>query len=352
MPKPVSTRWQPSWARFISEKISGSRTKDDDIEKACEKMKNTEKGLSSLKIVLQNFLSYYENFSKYFTDINTALKLIYEDSPFYNFTEEITCKHQIIQSELDEMNKKINIILSKTTEWNIIFNSAKEQIKIREEKRKVYDHYESKLSKINKNNQKKDLKFIERNESKFSKAASEYVEISEKTFNVINNSLKLAWELTNPIVDEIITTEKMLFDGISKSLSWFKNNNERFLEIKHNLDNPNINKDNFTYDPMKYMGEKNLMKKISLSRNVTPYLLPPKKRISNFFGGDSLGKKQNNALLSRMSVANAKGEERNILGANNFNNIYINTRITNTFGVINENKLNEFYLIEDDFSFK
>ena len=205
--------------QFISEKISGSRTKDDDIEKACEKMKNTEKGLSSLKIVLQNFLSYYENFNKYFTDINTALKLIYEDSPFYNFTEEITCKHQIIQSELDEMNKKINIILSKTTEWNIIFNSAKEQIKIREEKRKVYDHYESKLSKINKNNQKKDLKFIERNESKFSKAASEYVEISEKTFNVINNSLKLAWELTNPIVDEIITTEKMLFDGISKSFN-------------------------------------------------------------------------------------------------------------------------------------
>ena len=227
--------------QFISEKISGSRTQDNDIATACEKMKNTEKGLLSLKFVLQSFLSYYEKFSNYFTDINAALKLIYEDSPFYNFTEEITCKHQIIKSEFEEMNKKLNNILSKTTEWNIIFNSAKEQIKIREEKRKIYDHYESKISKINKNNNKKDLKFIERNESKFSKAASEYVDISEKTYNIINNSLKLSWELTNPIVDEIITAEKILFEGISKSLSCFKNNNERFLEIKHSLDNPIIN---------------------------------------------------------------------------------------------------------------
>ena len=135
-------------------------------------------------------------YKAYFTDINTALRLIYEDSPFYNFTEEITCKHQIIKSEFEEMNKKLNNTLAKTTEWNIIFNSAKEQIKIREEKRKVYDHYESKISKINKNSNKKDLKFIERNESKFSKAASEYVDISEKTYNIINNSLKLTWGLT------------------------------------------------------------------------------------------------------------------------------------------------------------
>lgn len=322
--------------QFISEKISGSRTKDNDIETACEKMKNTEKGLLSLKFVLQNFLSYYEKFSKYFTDINAALKLIYEDSPFYNFTEEITCKHQIIKSEFEEMNKKLNNILSKTTEWNIIFNSAKEQIKIREEKRKVYDHYESKISKINKNNNKKDLKFIERNESKFSKAASEYVDISEKTYNIINNSLKLSWELTNPIVDEIITAEKILFEGISKSLSCFKNNNERFLEIKHSLDNPIINNNNFTYDPMKYMGEKNLMKRISLSRSVTPYLLPPKK--NNNSSGEDLEKK-----LAMYKISN---ENKN---SDNLSKIFINSRITNSFGEINEDKLNEFHFIQDEF---
>ena len=123
-------------SQYISEKISGSRTQDEDILKACEKMKNTEKGLFSLKAVLQNFLSYSESFKKYFTDFNTSIKLIYMDSPFYNFTEEITCNHQIIQAEFEEINKKMNILFSKTSEWNIIFESAKELIKTREEKRK------------------------------------------------------------------------------------------------------------------------------------------------------------------------------------------------------------------------
>ena len=333
--------------QFISEKISGSRTQDEDFLKACEKMKNTEKGLFSLKTVLQNFLSYSEHFKKYFSDFNSAIKLIYMDSPFYNFTEEITCKHQIIQAELEEMNKKMNILFSKTSEWSIVFDSAKEQIKSREEKRKVYDHYEEKLSKLNKSN-KKDQKYIERNEGKYTKAASEYVEISEKAFNTINNSLKIAYELTNPVIDEIITTEKNFFQGIGKSLSCFSNNSERFMEIKKNLDNPNINKDSITYDPIKYMNEKDLMKKISLNRTITSNF--SQKRYSNVNTGDVSIKKNNSALLGRMSVIVGMNDNNNLnIGTENYNMIYTNSRMTTSFVQMTEEQLSEFYSFEDDF---
>ena len=333
--------------QFISEKISGSRTQDEDFLKACEKMKNTEKGLFSLKTVIQNFLSYSEHFIKYFSDFNSAIKLIYMDSPFYNFTEEITCKHQIIQAEFEEMNKKMNILFSKTSEWNIVFDSAKEQIKSREEKRKVYDHYEEKLSKINKSN-KKDQKYIERNEGKYTKAASEYVEISEKAFNTINNSLKIAYELANPVIDEIITTEKNFFQGIGKSLSCFTNNSERFMEIKKNLDNPNINKDSITYDPIKYMNEKDLMKKISLNRTITSNF--SQKRYSNVNTGDVSIKKNNSALLGRMSVIVGMNDNNNLnIGTENYNMIYTNSRMTTSFVQMTEEQLSEFYSFEDDF---
>ena len=333
--------------QFISEKISGSRTQDEDFLKACEKMKNTEKGLFSLKTVLQNFISYSEHFKKYFSDFNSAIKLIYMDSPFYNFTEEITCKHQIIQAEFEEMNKKMNILFSKTSEWNIVFDSAKEQIKSREEKRKVYDHYEEKLSKINKSN-KKDKKYIERNEGKYTKAASEYVEISEKAFNTINNSLKIAYELANPVIDEIITTEKNFFQGIGKSLSCFTNNSERFMEIKKNLDNPNINKDSITYDPIKYMNEKDLMKKISLNRTITSNF--SQKRYSNVNTGDVSIKKNNSALLGRMSVIVGMNDNNNLnIGTENYNMIYTNSRMTTSFVQMTEEQLSEFYSFEDDF---
>ena len=332
--------------QFIAEKLSGTRTQDEDILKACEKMKNTEKGLSSLKTVLQNFITYSENFKKYFSDLNSSIKLIYNDSPFYNFSEEITVKHQIIQAEFEEMNKKMNILFSKTSEWNIVFDSAKEIIKTREEKRKIYDHYEGKLSKLNKTN-KKDQKYIERNEGKYSKAASEYVEISEKTFNTINSSLKIAYELANPIIDEIITAEKQLFEGIGKSLNCFSNNTERFLEIKHNIDNPNINKTSITYDPIKYMNEKDLMKRLSVGRSITSNFLPQRKRLSNITQSELLLKKNNNpALLMRMSCR--LGENVPNFGTENYNNIYTNSRMTNSFGKMTEEQLSEFYAFEDD----
>ena len=192
--------WTKS-GQYISEKIFGSRTNDEDFNKLCETMKDTEKGLSSLRTVVQNFVTYSDNFKNFFEEFNSAIKLIYEKSPFESILEEVSVKHQIIQAELEDANKKMNNLFSKTSEWSIIFNSAKEEIKMREEKRKTYDHYEGKLSKMNKSNSKKDAKYIERNEAKYTKAASEYVEISEKAFNTINHSLKIAYELTNPIID-------------------------------------------------------------------------------------------------------------------------------------------------------
>ena len=334
--------WSKS-GQYFSEKFFGSRTKDEDFNKLCETMKSTEKGLSSLRTILQNFKTYTENFKKYFTDFNSALKLIYGNSPFVDFIEEISVKHLIIQSEMDEINKKMNHLFLKTSEWSIIFNSAKDQIKTREEKRKVYDHYEGKLSKLNKNNNKKDQKYIERNESKFSKAASEYVEISEKTFNTIVNSLKVAYELTNPIIDSILTEEQKLFKNLDKSMECFDNNNERFKEIKNNYDNPNINKDNITYDPTKYMSEKGLMKKLSMTRKMTTTRLPTKK----------IGSQNTTEIKStsrRMTVL-SKPHDKNVeyLGIENYENIYVNSRMTNSFGEIKNEKLTEFYSFEDDF---
>ena len=337
--------WSKS-GQFISEKIYGIRTKDEDFNKVCETMKSTEKGLSSLRSVLQNFLTYSENFKKYFIEFNAAVKLIYNNSPFAEFIEEITVKHQIIQAEFEETNKRMNKLFSQTSEWSIIFNSAKEQIKTREEKRKVYDHYEGKLAKINKNTSKKDIKYIERNEAKFSKAASEYVEISEKTFDTINNSLKVAYELTNPIIDGVITVEKTLFQNLTTSLSCFKNNKERFNEIKNNLDNPNINKENITYDPIKYMNEKDLMKKISSHRKFANSVhFSSTKKVASQNPGVSKKLNYRTMSLSLKSI----NESNEYVGIENYNNIYINSRMTNSFGEISEEKLADFYDFEDDF---
>ena len=335
----------------ISEKISGERTCDKDFEQLCEKMKISEKGLAALKTVIQNFTLYNENFRKYFTDINAAMKLLYEGSPYFELVEQILCKHQIIQGELEELNKNITKLFLKTSEWSRIYNSSKELIKDREEKRKIYDHYELKLAKINKNSTKKN-EYVERNEAKYSKAASEYVEISEKAFDTINNSLKLSWELTNPVIAEIINIEKKCFDSMSLSLSYFKNSDEKFLEIKNSIMNPNSNRNIFTYDPIKYMNEKDLMKRISLNRNITPFNFTTRPRTSFHHEDSNVNKRSSMRLMERMSVVSAKMDDKknvNNLRKENLNNIYTNSRLTNSFGVVTTEILEEFYEIEDEF---
>ena len=42
-------------------------------------------------------------------------------------------------------------------------------------------------------------------------------------------------------------------------------------------------------------------------------------------------------------------ENNEFIGIGNYNNIYINSRMTNSFGDLKEEKLAEFYEFEDDF---
>ena len=187
--------------QYIGEKFGGQITEDKDFEKLLTQINKTEKGFSAFRSILQNFNSYVDKFSTFFIDLSNALTLIYSNTPYYAFIEEFLVKQQIIKVHIEDMSKLLVKLLSKSSEWDKIFEEGKNQLVERENKRKEYDHYEKKLMKIK---DSKDKKYIERNEEKYTKAASEYVEISEKIYTKLQSSLKLGWELANPVVSEII----------------------------------------------------------------------------------------------------------------------------------------------------
>ena len=53
-------------------------------------------------------------------------------------------------------------------------------------------------------NKKKKGELLLRNQEKYRKALREYLDMSEKSFEVLKNSIILSWELTNPIVGELL----------------------------------------------------------------------------------------------------------------------------------------------------
>ena len=320
--------WSRGW-QFLEEKFGGEITTDKDFENILKRIETTEKGLSSLRAVFQNFNLYIEKFCSFFEELNKAINLIYEHTPYYSFIEEFVCKQQIINTHFEELSKLIIKLFSRTSEWDRIFESAKNQLIERENKRKIYDHYEKKMLKIRKSS--KDQKYIERNEEKFTKAASEYVEISEKIYQLLNDSLKLSWKLTNPIVSELIIGEQKLFDGISSTLSCFKENSKRFEELEYSFNDPNSKRKNFIYDPLKYMKEKDFIKQISIKKCMsfpTPQFKEDDKKRKTVYKCDNILKKE-------------------ISG--NINNILSQARSTNSFGNLPEKKMEEFFNIEDDF---
>lgn len=319
------------WSRglqYIGEKLGREVTSDKDFENLLTKIDMTEKGFIALRSVIQNFNSYMEKFSKFFSDVNDALKLIYSDTPYYNFIEEFLVKQQIINVHVEDMSKLLIKLYSRSSEWDKIFEDGKKLLVEREAKRKEYDHYEKKLLKIK---DSKDKKYIERNEEKYTKAASEYVDISEKIFNQLEGALKLGWELANPVVSDLILGEQKMFEGISITLSCFKDNIKRFTEIDMSISNPDTKMKKFNYDPVKYLKGKDLIRRVSINRTLS---IPV-----------NLNDVKNLKIKGNSTNEIPKFEKTKV----NYDNILILSRLTNSFGEIQEEKLKEFLEFEDDF---
>ena len=219
--------------QFMHEEIAGAKAREQEYKEACNQMASTEIGINSLKNILKNFTSLVDPFTKFIKEFNESIKKIYKNTPFNSYIDSIIYSQELIIHELEILNKEMVKLYSKTSAWNLIFETAKELKKTKEEKKKRFEHYEQKLQKIEKDSKKKkNDELILRNEQKYRIAASEYVEMSEKSLGVINDSLILSWNLTNPIVSELILIKRKALNNIVFNLNDFTNIKERFEEIK------------------------------------------------------------------------------------------------------------------------
>jgi len=223
-------------------------------------MKKKESGILTLKSILKDFSIYSEPFCKYMKTLNEAIYDVYKDSPVKAQVELIINRHDLVLKDIDNLSKHILKLYSTTSAWDTIFDKARESKKERDEKRKNFDHYEQKLLKLeDKNTKKKDSEQLARNQEKYSKALKEYLDTSEKSYEIIKNSIKLSWELANPIIGELIISEKNMFEKISQHLFDFANITNELKEIMDKTFNPEATDDNFFYDPKRCIRSQTLM---------------------------------------------------------------------------------------------
>lgn len=298
--------WQKA-GKFISDAYSNGKIQDEDYRAAYHQMASTESGINSFRGIMRNFKECTEPFRKSIKTLNDSLTSIYKDTPFKELTDKIIIKNELILEDIDNINKIITKLYSKTSEWEKIFEKAKESKKIRSEKKKIFEHYEKKLHEINDDKKKsKDIELVKRNEEKYRVAVNEYILSSEKSFDIIIESLKLSWDLINPVVSDYVNEQKKYFEKITTRLIDFDNINEKYKEIKEKSLNPDSLEDNYIYDAKKFIIDKTLMQKIK--------------------------------------------KDQMWIGGNNENNKNLFLRNTNSFGKIGSNEREQrFLLIQDDF---
>ena len=275
--------------QFISDTITGQKTKDAQFQSLRKKMITIEAGIKTLKSIIKGYNEYTGPFCKYLKSLNDSLHKIYKYSPMIIEVNEVINKHALIIKDIENLGKKLNKIYSKTSEWDSIFVKAQESLKIQEEKRKNFDHYEQKLLKIEGDtidNNKKKKDFIFRNKEKYSFASREYMEAYEKSFELIKSSIKLSWELANPVVSELIDTEKEFFANISTYLESCEGLNKIFSIIMDSEFKPRMTKGSSIRNAKKFIKSKILNKEINYEhkfiRNTNSFGKIPPEREQQF----------------------------------------------------------------------
>jgi hypothetical protein len=140
--------WTKTTQTF-SEAFNGPRTKDTEFDLKLEDIKMAEKGIASLKTLLNNFLNQTISIRTMCRDMFHSVKMIYDKkSPYTSLASEICEVHAEIEKNYDVFNSSVSLLHSRTSEWSKLFVDVKKQVEKRETLRKAYDHYDEKLEKI------------------------------------------------------------------------------------------------------------------------------------------------------------------------------------------------------------
>jgi hypothetical protein len=243
----------------ISELFNGKKTKDIEFEDKVNEFKNFYSGLLTIKSLITNSSSYFQNLKLFATDVSNSLKRVYSINSIYK--EEAN----IASSAHDEFNQHIEVFktnvskliptLVEMLKGEEIINS---KLKIREEKREDYDHYDEKLAELYSKSKtcknKKDLEElqekIKRNEGKYRDATEKYLDASFNTFQVIQNFLDTRERQLGPVLCTLLYEEKVLFGSIFKSIKKFDNFEKNVYDIIEKTRNTNKQ---LTYRPDKYI---------------------------------------------------------------------------------------------------
>jgi hypothetical protein len=243
----------------------------------------------------------------------------------------------------DECSAILGKLSGSTEEWHKTFSDVKQNLKKREEARKIHDHYDEKMEKLIEEKHKKmenneeeteeEIQKFDRNEAKYKRAVSDYVTLSSNTYKLMEDLSGMRFKIINQMVKTFIEQEKKFFETC-----YFLINN--FYKGMGIMDLPSQYQAS-GYNPMKYIRANKLLEGVDI--NSLPDIKMKDKYSFNNYKNSSSMPINNSNFNKKYSFEDYKLKKSSTIQNNNSNINNINTINNNINNIPNiEKPLNPY----------
>ena len=339
----------------IYEAFNGPRTKDTEYDKIVQEYQLTKERLLNLKSLIENYPKRLEGYKATIQGLISNFETIFEgDKSMYSkFITDAQKAHKALDEKLNNMFLRIDKLKETTDKWLEYCTTVEEKMKLRDDKRKTYDHYDEKMGDLSKDRQKiiakgnvpdeKEEEKYERNIQKYKDAAKEYIETTNDAYKFMCYFIDSKYENVSIGLAEFLDIELIFYYEAYQIFIYFKNIKRNVLSIKQSFKPPIRN-----YDASNYIRGKEL-----LNSNI--------ETISGVIKGNPAYSrkntndnemKRNNTYSNPSSFMNSKNPYKNINQTSNpfDTNNNIDNSIPDPFGNNNNNNFNNNPPLSKNFS--
>lgn len=225
--------------------------------------------MKKLKYISDNFIKNFEKVMEYNRELSECIFLLYNKNTQYKeFSELLTRIHIESNKIFTSVGEEVYNISKITQNWPTYFEKIQTLIDQRDEARRNYDHYESKVCKMEKlydQRQRNECLYrhpkftdaLERNEKKYIFAKKNYLDKTTIAYYTIQTLLDKRFDIINPVLMRLFAVETKIYEGFASQYALYKT-------MKENIQNKvNIEAivEQRVYNPLKFMKHGDLEKK-------------------------------------------------------------------------------------------
>ena len=231
----------------ILQALSGPIQKDYEYEKKLQDYKEGKSRMLTIKKVIDGFPKKLEGYKQLLDTIVGTCDYVFDKNQtnYCQFMHNITSAHRALENKLITLFNQFGQLSNSTNNWIKEINEVSAKCRQREECRKNYEHYETKLYELNTDRMKEikkknkisesDHERFLRNIGKFQKAGKEYIFASNSAFRAMEQFLNIRYDRIVTAMVSFIEAERSFYNEASHIMNFFSNIRNNSIGLKKTL---------------------------------------------------------------------------------------------------------------------